>query len=129
MYGETYVKIGEAARLLGVSASTLGSWQAKGILVPAQIFPSGHRRYSMSQIEDFIRNQENISKLDDSGADSDEVYMTSRQVAKYIGISVSLVNSLEEKGELLPRRKLPTNNRRLYTQSDVDAFLQKISTV
>lgn len=129
MYGETYVKIGEAARLLGVSSSTLGSWQAKGILVPAQIFPSGHRRYSMSQIEEFIRNQENISKLDDSGVDDDEEYLTSKQVARYIGVSVSLINSLEEKGELVPRRKLPTNNRRLYAQSDVDAFLQKISTV
>lgn len=124
---ETYIKIGEAARMLGVSSSTLGSWQAKGILVPAQIFPSGHRRYSLSQIEEFIRNQENTSKLDDLEDDSNEEFLTSKQVAKYIGVSISLINSLEEKGELVPRRKLPTNNRRLYALSDVDAFLERIS--
>lgn len=125
---ESYVKIGEAARMLGVSSSTLGSWQAKGLLVPAQIFPSGHRRYSISQIEEFIRNQESTSKLDNSESDTDEEYLTSKQVAKYIGVSISLVNSLEESGDLVPRRKLPTNNRRLYALSDVNAFLDRISS-
>lgn len=124
---ETYVKIGEAARMLGVSSSTLGSWQAKGILIPAQIFPSGHRRYSISQIEEFIRNQENTSKLDNKD-DKDEEYLTSKQVARYIGVSISLINSLEEQGELVPRRKLPTNNRRLYALSDVNKFLERISS-
>lgn len=124
---QTFIKIGEAARLLGVSTSTLGRWQDTGVLIPAQIFPSGHRRYSLEQVEEFIRNQENTSKLSDDVDESNEVFLTSRQVAKYIGVSVSLINSLEEKGQLIPRRKLPTNNRRLYAQSDVDAFLESIS--
>lgn len=124
---ETFIKIGDAAKMLGVSTSTLGRWQDTGILIPAQIFPSGHRRYSLSQIQEFIRNQENTSKIGVEEDDPDEEFMTSRQVAKYINVSVSLINSLEEKGQLVPRRKLPTNNRRLYAKSDVDAFLESIS--
>lgn len=123
---ETYIKIGEAARMLGVSTSTLGRWQDTGVLIPAQIFPSGHRRYTLSQIQEFIRNQENISKVGEFD-DSEEEFLTSKQVAKYLGVSVSLINNLEKKGELIPRRKLPTNNRRLYALSDVDAFLARIS--
>jgi DNA-binding transcriptional MerR regulator len=125
---ETFIKIGDAAKMLGVSTSTLGRWQDTGILIPAQVFPSGHRRYSLSQIQEFIRNQENTSKIGVEEDDPDEEFMTSRQVAKYINVSVSLINSLEEKGQLVPRRKLPTNNRRLYAKSDVDAFLESIST-
>lgn len=123
---ETYIKIGEAARMLGVSPSTLGSWQDNGILIPAQIFPSGHRRYTVSQIQEFIRTQENTSMLSDS--DDDEEYLTSRETAEYMNVSLSLVNSLESQGQLVPRRKLPTNNKRLYAKSDVDAFLERISS-
>lgn len=123
---ETYIKIGEAARMLGVSPSTLGSWQDKGILIPAQIFPSGHRRYTVSQIQEFIRTQENTSMLSDS--DDDEEYLTSRETAEYMNVSLSLVNSLESQGQLVPRRKLPTNNKRLYAKSDVDVFLERISS-
>lgn len=123
---ETYIKIGEAARMLGVSPSTLGSWQDKDILIPAQIFPSGHRRYTVSQIQEFIRTQENTSMLSDS--DDDEEYLTSRETAEYMNVSLSLVNSLESQGQLVPRRKLPTNNKRLYAKSDVDAFLERISS-
>lgn len=124
---ETFIKIGDAAKMLGVSTSTLGRWQDTGILIPAQVFPSGHRRYSLSQIQEFIHNQENTSKIGVEEDNPDEEFMTSRQVAKYINVSVSLINSLEEKGQLVPRRKLPTNNRRLYAKSDVDAFLESIS--
>lgn len=123
---ETYIKIGEAARMLGVSPSTLGNWQDKGILIPAQIFPSGHRRYTVSQIQEFIRTQENTSMLSDS--DDDEEYLTGRETAEYMNVSLSLVNSLESQGQLVPRRKLPTNNKRLYAKSDVDAFLERISS-
>lgn len=123
---ETYIKIGEAARMLGVSPSTLGSWQDKGILVPAQIFPSRHRRYTVSQVQEFIRTQENTSMM--NGEDDNEDYLTSRETAEYMNVSLSLVNSLEAQGQLIPRRKLPTNNKRLYAKSDIDAFLERISS-
>lgn len=122
---ETYIKIGEAARMLGVSPSTLGSWQDKGILIPAQVFPSGHRRYTVSQIQEFIQTQENTNALGEN--DENEEYLTSRETAEYLGVSLSLINSLEEKGQLVPRRKLPTNNKRLYAVSDIEAFLKRIS--
>lgn len=123
---ETYIKIGEAARMLGISPSTLGIWQDKGILVPAQIFPSGHRRYTVSQVQEFIRTQENTSMM--NGEDDNEDYLTSRETAEYMNVSLSLVNSLEAQGQLIPRRKLPTNNKRLYAKSDIDAFLERISS-
>lgn len=124
---EVFVKSGEAARLIGVSVGTLGRWYDRGILVPAQIFPSGRRRYSMSQIKEFIAKHENQSPIGEADDDG-EVYMGSRQVIAYAGITMSLLNSLEASGHLLPRRKIPTSGKRLYAQSDVDAFLDRIST-
>lgn len=57
-----------------------------------------------------------------------EEFMTSREVCQYIQISMGMLNSLDKSGHLRPRRKLPTNNRRLYSKEDVDAFLDKITT-
>lgn len=125
---EVYVKSGEAARLLGVSVGTLGRWYERKILVPAQIFPSGRRRYSMTQINEFIAKQESQSPISEVDFGDGEVYMSSRQVTAYAGITISLLNSLEAKGHLIPRRKIPTSGKRLYALSDVDAFLARIST-
>lgn len=124
---ETYIRVGEAAKLLGVSTSTLSSWQREGVLKPAQVFPSGHRRYTLSQVQEFIKNHENVSQLDD--VDDNEIYMTSSDTADYMQVSISLLNTWTANGELIPRRKLPTNNRRMYAKSDVDAFLKRISNV
>lgn len=55
-------------------------------------------------------------------------FMTSREVCNYCNFSMSLLNSLDKKGILKPRRRLPVTNRRLYVQADVDAFLKSIST-
>lgn len=122
------MKSGEAARLLGVSVGTLGRWYDKKILIPAQIFPSGRRRYSMTQINEFIAKQESQSPISEADFGDGEVYMSSRQVTAYAGITISLLNSLEAQGHLLPRRKIPTSGKRLYAQSDVDRFLDSIST-
>jgi putative resolvase len=43
------LSIGEAAKLKGVSISTLRRWEAEGKLVPERT-ASGHRRYDMSQL-------------------------------------------------------------------------------
>lgn len=45
----TYISIGEAARLLGVTPTTLRRWHASGKLVPT-ISPGGHRRYRKTDI-------------------------------------------------------------------------------
>jgi len=41
--------ISEAAKIKGVSPSTLRRWEAEGKLIPERT-ESGHRRYSMSQL-------------------------------------------------------------------------------
>ena len=43
------VSIGEAAKVLGVSISTLRRWDAAGKLSPGQT-PGGHRRYDLAQL-------------------------------------------------------------------------------
>lgn len=55
---KSYMKSGEAARMIGVSVQTLRNWQHKNILIPEQTYPSGHRKYSVEQIEKFIEEQE-----------------------------------------------------------------------
>lgn len=47
-----YVSIGKAAKLLGVSVTTLRRWDASGRLV-AERTPSGHRMYKASAISSF----------------------------------------------------------------------------
>ena len=50
-----YLKIGEVAEMTGVSTQTLRNYQRKGILVPEIVFDSGHRKYSVEQVEKFIK--------------------------------------------------------------------------
>lgn len=123
---ETYVKSGEAAKMLGVSVGTLGRWYDRGILVPAQVFPSGRRRYSMTQLQAFIREHESQNPMSE---DEGEDFMTSKEVVAYAGLTTSMLNSLERSGHLLPRRRIPTSGKRLYAKSDVDVFLESISKV
>lgn len=58
--GKKYLKIGEVAELVGVSTQTLRSYHAKGIFVPAIVFDSGHRKYSVEQVEKFIEETLNV---------------------------------------------------------------------
>ncbi len=44
------IRIGEAARLLGVCPKTLRRWEARGWLLPAYRTPGGHRRYHVETI-------------------------------------------------------------------------------
>lgn len=55
---EKFYKAGEAADFIGVSLQTLRNWQERGVLIPDKVLESGHRLYSESQLEDFIKKQE-----------------------------------------------------------------------
>lgn len=46
------VKIGEAARILGVSIPTLRRWDDSGVLSPAKVGPGGTRYYDLKDLKD-----------------------------------------------------------------------------
>jgi len=49
------LSISEAARVLGVSLSTVRRWSDAGVL-PSYRTPGGQRRYSREQLEAFLRS-------------------------------------------------------------------------
>lgn len=51
----TYLRIGEAAKYLGVSVSTLRRWEREGLIAPLRR-PGGWRKYLLSDI-DALREQ------------------------------------------------------------------------
>lgn len=48
------LKMGAAARYLGVNAQTLRNWHSKKILVPELVLTSGHRFYTKEQLDKFM---------------------------------------------------------------------------
>lgn len=51
---EKFYKIGEFARLVGLSTSTIRAYEKSGILIPHHKTPEGYRVYSDKQYKDFI---------------------------------------------------------------------------
>jgi excisionase family DNA binding protein len=49
------LSISEAARVLGVSLSTVRRWSDSGVL-PSYRTPGGQRRYNREQLETFLRS-------------------------------------------------------------------------
>ncbi len=45
-----FVKIGEAARLLGVSVQALRNWEAEGKIMPSHRTPGGQRMYDLAEL-------------------------------------------------------------------------------
>lgn len=58
--------------------------------------------------------------------EKDEEFITSSKVCSYLGISITLLNSLERSGHLVPARKLPLSSKRLYRIEDVEKFKQSV---
>lgn len=50
------IPIGEAARRLGISVDTLRRWSDDGT-IEAVVLPSGHRRYSLADVEALIASR------------------------------------------------------------------------
>lgn len=55
-------------------------------------------------------------------------FMTSTEVCQYLGCSVAVLNRLDKKNILKPIRRLPFNGKRLYSQNDIDRYLESITT-
>jgi putative resolvase len=51
---KSLMQIGQAAKLLNVSAKTLRRWHSSGDLMPSVITQSGRRFYRMTELEIFI---------------------------------------------------------------------------
>lgn len=57
---------------------------------------------------------------------NDENFITSSKVCSYLGISTTLLNSLEKSGHLVPARKMPLSSKRLYRIEDVENFKESV---
>lgn len=53
--------------------------------------------------------------------------LTPTQAAEVLGVSAATVRRWEEKGILLPSRRLPRSGHRRYARADVDAAKAKIA--
>jgi site-specific DNA-cytosine methylase len=58
LQGRDYVRIGEAARILGVAEATLRNWHAKGRLVPDRNPVNGYRLYRVADVHRILREAE-----------------------------------------------------------------------
>lgn len=61
--GHRLVTIGEAARLLGVTTTTMRNWDKKGLLKPDELTRGGDRRYD---VESLKRIKPNLRGLDET---------------------------------------------------------------
>lgn len=57
-----FYKVGEFARLIGVTAVTLRFWEQRGWLIPHHRSPSGYRYYSEEQLKDYLSGKISFSK-------------------------------------------------------------------
>lgn len=73
MVAEQFYKIGEFARLIGVTSATLRSWDEKGLLRPHHVSPSGYRYYSAQQLRDYLSGESSGAKSKSGGEVDDGV--------------------------------------------------------
>ena len=58
----SYMTSGVASVLIGVVPESLRNWHHRGILVPDRVLSSGHRRYSLQQVVDYVEKERGISE-------------------------------------------------------------------
>lgn len=113
---------GETSRWIGCSISTLKNYEEEGLLVPTIIVGKSKRMFSVSQVREFIveccEGKEYF--LNEEQGQS---FLSVNQVRRRLRISNESLLSLEQKGILLPRRRLPLNHKRLYLESDVEKLV------
>ena len=51
---DNWLSSGQVANMIGVTTATLSNWDRKGTLVPERRLEKGHRRYSVTQIDNFL---------------------------------------------------------------------------
>lgn len=61
-----FYKIGDFAKKIGVSASTLRNWEQRGWLMPHHVTPSGYRYYSQEQYDQVVKKKLVKDTVDDN---------------------------------------------------------------
>lgn len=56
MCSESFLTTGQVAKQLGVSITTVKSYEKKNHLKPDRVLPSGRRLYSVSTVENFCKS-------------------------------------------------------------------------
>ncbi len=115
-----FLGVKDVCDLVGCSYNTLMKYKESGYLIPALQSKGGRDKYSVPQVEAFI--VEYCHGTADSLGDE---LMNVGEVREYTGLGISILNRLEDEKELVPCRRLPISNKRLYSKKDVDAFLIK----
>lgn len=57
-----FLSSGVAAQFLCINPQTLRNWQERGELTPDRVLSSGHRRYSLQQIVDYVIKERDINE-------------------------------------------------------------------
>ncbi|MBQ7775203.1 MAG: helix-turn-helix domain-containing protein [Lachnospiraceae bacterium] len=96
----------KVAKILMVSIATVYAYEDKGYIKPVKVLPSGRRFFSKAEIEAMCPSE------------STEDLITTSDLAKLAGVSVSFVYTLKDAGIIQPARKILTS-RALYRQEDV----------
>jgi len=93
---ETWLSIGEACRILGVSEATLRQWTDDG-QIKVFITPGGHRRYERKQLEEFMDSHRNVLGIKDLVARLEDTATPHREIGSSFsfpeGASVKLDDS------------------------------------
>ncbi|MDX9986580.1 MAG: helix-turn-helix domain-containing protein [Dehalococcoidales bacterium] len=85
---DSWLSIGEACRILGVSEATLRQWTDDG-QIKVFITPGGHRRYQRSQLDEFMVSRRKTLGIQDLVAKLEETAEPHREVAVNITASLS----------------------------------------
>jgi len=56
-----FIKIGSAAKILGITVQTLRRWEKRGDLLPAKIFPGGTRYYDLGLLLGIKQVESNLT--------------------------------------------------------------------
>lgn len=103
---DAMIPIGEAARILGVTTTTLRRWTDQG-QVAAYRTPGGQRRYLRSEIEALAARGEQL--------------LTVRQAAELLGVSKSTLRNWTARG-LVEATRTDGGHRR-YRRADIERFV------
>jgi len=125
---DTWLSIGEACRVLGVSEATLRQWTDSG-KIKVFITPGGHRRYEKSQLNEFMASRQKTLGIADLVARLEETAEPHREIASTITASLgeSIVLQQHQKDHLasLGRRILELIIFYVASPADRNASLEK----